>query len=66
MILRDQLFIDNMKFFIFKYSIAIMSCLYLAYFFYNPDHTGNMIKMGTSLVLALSISLALYNQIKSR
>ncbi|MDA6071461.1 hypothetical protein NJT12_17715 [Flavobacterium sp. AC] len=55
-----------MKFFIFKYSMAIISCLYLAYFFYKPDHTGNLIKTATSLVLALSISVCMYNQIKSR
>ncbi|WP_263362047.1 hypothetical protein [Flavobacterium collinsii] len=55
-----------MKFFIFKYSIAITSCLYLAYFFYNPERTGNMIKMGTALVLALSIFITMCNQIKSR
>ncbi|CAD5341689.1 hypothetical protein [Flavobacterium bizetiae] len=55
-----------MKFFIFKYSMAIISCLYLAYFFYSPDHTGNMIKTGTSIVLALLIFLSMYSQIKSR
>ncbi|MFQ6601198.1 hypothetical protein [Flavobacterium sp. C3NV] len=55
-----------MKFFLFKYSMAIVSCLYLAYFFYSPDHTGNMIKAGTSIVLALLISISMLSQIKSR
>gem|GEM_PF-2657040 len=55
-----------MKFFIFKYSIAIMSCLYFAYFFYNSNHTGNLIKMGTSVVLAISISASMYQQIRNK
>ncbi|PWK02006.1 hypothetical protein BC749_10164 [Flavobacterium araucananum] len=54
-----------MKFFIVKYSIAIISCFYLAYFFYNPDRIGNMIKMGTSIVLAIAISVSMFYQIKN-
>ncbi|KQB40843.1 hypothetical protein [Flavobacterium aquidurense] len=54
-----------MKFFIFKYSIAIISCIYLAYFFYNPNHSGNMIKMGTSMALAFFISVSMFTQIKN-
>ncbi|MEP6804155.1 MAG: hypothetical protein ABI892_06515 [Flavobacterium sp.] len=55
-----------MKLFIFKYSMAIMSCLYLAYFFYHSNHIDNLIKMGTSMALALSISVSMYHQIRSR
>ncbi|MFH6993138.1 hypothetical protein [Flavobacterium sp. FlaQc-48] len=55
-----------MKLFIFKYSVAIMSCLYLAYFFYNSTRADNMIKMGTSIALAFFISVSMLSQIKNR
>ncbi|SHL85374.1 hypothetical protein SAMN05444484_102814 [Flavobacterium chilense] len=55
-----------MKFFIFKHSIAIISCLYLAYFFYNSNRTGNMIKMGTSIMLALFIFASMFTEVKNK
>ncbi|WP_264531482.1 hypothetical protein [Flavobacterium sp. N502540] len=54
-----------MKLFIVKYSVAIISCLYLAYFFYNSERAGSMIKTGTALVLALSIFMTMCCQIRS-
>ncbi|WP_369617647.1 hypothetical protein [Flavobacterium sp. CFS9] len=54
-----------MKLFILKYSIAIISCLYLAYFFYHSERAGNMIKMGTALVLAFFIFMTMCCQIRS-